>query len=276
MKEFSLFGVKEVNVITTPVEKNIEEIQLKGYSIIPGILNEKELEIIRKKIDEIYEIQVKEVGDEKLLEKIGDSNNARCPLIYDEIFLTHVAANEKVLDIVKGMLGEYFILMLQNAVINKPVTEKKGNVWAYHRDLNYQHFISSRPLSISALFCIDNFSEVTGGTYVLPYTQKFEKCPSVEYIQEHEVVVNAMAGSVIIFDSMMFHRAGLNSSGNLRRAINNMYTVPFIKQQISLPAALKGKYKEDPFYNRFLGYDCESDESVLAFRQKRISRIQTT
>ena len=276
MQEFSLFGVKEVNVVTTTIEKNIEEIQLQGYAVIPDILSEEELKIIRSKIDEIYEIQIKEVGDEKLLEKINDSNNARCPLVYDEIFLTHVAANKKVLDVVKGILGEYFTLMLQNAVINKPVTEKKANAWAYHRDLNYQHFTSSRPLSISALFCIDNFSEVTGGTYVLPYTQKFEKCPSVEYIQQHEMVINANAGSVIIFDSMMFHRAGLNSSENVRRAINNMYTVPFIKQQISFPAALKGKYKEDPFYNRFLGYDCESDESALAFRQKRISRLQNT
>lgn len=272
MEKFSLFGVKEVNTVNTPLEISVEEINMQGFTILENILSSAELTEIRIKIDEIYSLQIDEIGGEEILEKISDSNNARSPLLYDDKFLTLIAANKYVLEIVKKIMGDYFILMLQNAVINKPAAKKKANAWAYHRDLNYQHFTSSRPLSISALFCIDDFSELTGGTYVLPYTHKYEKCPSVDYIESHEMVITAKAGSVIVFDSMMFHRTGFNSSNNVRRAINNMYTVPFIKQQISFPHALNGRFKDDPFYNKFLGYDSESDSDVLSFRQKRISR----
>ena len=274
MNDFSLFGVREVNQAQTILEQNAEEIKIQGFTVLSNVLTTEQLDVLRTRIDEIYEIQITEVGDETLLEKISDSNNARCLLAYDEIFLNKIAANEKVLEVVRKMLGDNFILMLQNGVINKPVVDHKANAWAYHRDLNYQHFTSSRPLSISALFCIDDFFEITGGTYVLPFTHKFEECPSEKYIQKHETVITAEAGSVIIFDSMMYHRSGKNSSGNIRRGINNMYVQPFIKQQISLPGILKGKYKEDGFLSRFLGYESESDSDVTSFRKKRISRIK--
>lgn len=274
MNEFSLYGVKEMNTSTTSIERHAEELTIQGYTVVADVLAEEELQIMRNKIDEIYQIQIKEIGSEGLMEKIGDSNNVRCLLAYDEIFLRRVSANEKVLEIIKQMLGDYFILMLQNGVVNRPELKAKSNVWAYHRDLNYQHFTSSRPMSISALFCIDDFSEVTGGTYVLPFTHKFEKCPSTEYIVKHETVMTARAGSVIIFDSMMYHRSGKNTSQNVRRAINNMYVLPFIKQQISLPAMLNGKYKDDPFLKQFLGYESESDTDVTSFRNKRLARLQ--
>ena len=52
-----------------------------------------------------------------------------------------------------------------------------------------------------------------------------------------------------------------------------MYTLPFIKQQISLPRMLKGKYRDDQFLNKFLGYESETDESVTEFRRRRLERI---
>ncbi len=276
MKDFSFFGVNEHNKIVHDTDLNLEEIQIQGYTIIHDVLTPEELKFIRKKLDEIYQVQVADFGDESQLEIINDSNNVRAPLIYDDVFLTSVAANRKVLDVVEKVLGNYFILMLQNGVINMPLQANKPNAWAYHRDLNYQHFTSSRPLSVSALFCIDDFSEKTGGTYILPHTQRFEKCPSEEYVSKHEQVVTAPAGSVIVFDSMMYHRSGKNTSTNVRRGINNMYVLPFIKQQISFPMALKGKYAEDPSLGRLLGYDCESDSDVYSFRKKRIDRINKT
>ncbi len=273
MNEFSLFGVKELHVVASEIDRRVEELRIQGYTVISNVLRDDELVSIRKKIDEIYQLQVQEMNGEENLERINDSNNARCLLAYDDIFLTRVAGNPLVLEVVKAVLGEYFILMLQNGVVNMPLQAKKPNAWAYHRDLNYQHFTSSRPLSISALFCIDDFSEETGGTYVLPFTHKFESCPSVEYIKQHETAMSAKAGSVIVFDSMMYHRSGKNSSPNVRRAINNMYVLPFMKQQINIPAMLNGKFSDNPHWAQFLGYDSESDLSVKKFRQKRLDRI---
>jgi ectoine hydroxylase-related dioxygenase (phytanoyl-CoA dioxygenase family) len=269
------FGVREFSQPATAVEKRVEEIKLLGYTLLPGVIAESELPSIRKKIDDIYLRQTEEIGGEDSLKRIGDTYTARCLLAYDEYFLS-VATNADVLSIVASLLGDYYTLMLQNGVINVPKVGDEQNAGSWHRDLNYQHFISTRPISVSALFCIDDFSAETGGTYLLPASHKTEAFPSEEFVSKHEMVVNAKAGSAIVFDSMLYHRGGHNRSANIRRAINHMYTLPLVKQQISLPKMLRGKFQDDPFLNRFLGYESESDEGVIEFRQKRLGRIQNS
>jgi len=266
------FGVKEFSSAESELEQAVEDIRLLGYTVVPYVLNTAELEQAREKIDHVYAIQVKEVGGEYQLAAINDAHTARCPLAYDKFFL-EVATKPKVLAIVEKFLGEYFILMLQNGVINSPAVGNEQNAGYWHRDLNYQHFISTRPISISALFCIDAFSEETGGTFVLPASHKAEAFPSESFVLQHEKVVNAPAGSVLVFDSMLYHRGGLNRSPHPRRGLNHMYALPLIKQQISLPRLLKGEFSDDPFLRKFLGYASEPHDSVYDFRKTRLERL---
>jgi len=266
------FGVKEFTLVDSELEMAVEDIRLIGYTIVPDVLNTSELEQAREKTDHVYATQVKEVGGEDQLAAINDAHTARCPLAYDNFFL-EVATKPKVLTIVEKLLGDYFILMLQNGVINSPSVGNEQNAGYWHRDLNYQHFISTRPISISALFCIDAFSEETGGTFVLPASHKAEAFPSESFVLQHEKVVNATAGSALVFDSMLYHRGGLNRSSHPRRALNHMYALPLIKQQISLPRLLKGKFSDDPFLSKFLGYTSEPQDSVYEFRKARLDRL---
>ena len=69
---------------------------------------------------------------------------------------------------------------------------------------------------------------------------------------------------------MVFHRAGFNKSEKIRRSISHMYTLPFIRQQISLPRVLKGKYSDDPFLRKLLGYDCDTADSLYSWRKERL------
>lgn len=267
------FGVREFTKPLTAADRSVEEIKLTGYSIVPSVLSNAELEQARTGIDRVYQRQLEEIGGEDRLAAINDSYTARCPLAYDDYFLT-VATKPEILSIVKKFLGDYFVLMLQNGIINVPSVGNEQNAGYWHRDLNYQHFISTRPISISALVCVDDFSEETGGTFVLPASHKTEAFPSEDYVRQHEQVINAKAGCAVVFDSMLYHRGGLNRSSRVRRALNHMYTLPLIKQQINLPKLLNGKFCEDTFLNRFLGYESQSDESVVEFRTRRLARLE--
>lgn len=266
------FGIKEFTPQLSGDDRFVEEIKLIGYAVLPDVLPESELVSLREKLDRIYQTQLNEIGGTEQLAAINDSYTVRCPLAYDDQFLS-VATNRKVLSVVEKLLGDYFVLMLQNGVINIPSVGNEQNAGSWHRDLNYQHFVSSRPMSISALFCVDDFSEETGGTYVLPASHKIEAFPSADFVSKNEIVMNAAAGSAIVFDSMLYHRGGHNRSNRVRRALNHMYTLPLIKQQISLPKMLQGKYNDDPFLNKFLGYESETDDSVVDFRKKRLQRL---
>jgi len=249
----------------------IEEIQNLGYTIIENVLTQDELEIYRKKIDEIYRIQEEQFGVDNL-NLIKEKNMCRMPIKYDDYFI-NIATKKIVLDIVERLLGSYYILGLQNAIINVPHEEHHQSSW--HRDLTYQNYVISKPLSINALFCIDDFTAETGATIVVPYTHKMEILPSDKYIEKHAVVATAKAGSVIVFDSMLLHKAGYNSSNIIRRAVNHQYQAPIFKQFYDFPKALKGRFSDDPFLARLLGYTSQVPLDDLEWRRNRLAKMQS-
>lgn len=265
------YGVRETTDLVEAADSIVEEIRIMGYSVVSGVLGDSDLDLIREKIDQIYERQVSEIGGLSELAQINDVNIVRLLLAYDDLFLT-LASNALVMQLVEKLLGEYFILGQQNAIINPPVVGNYQSSW--HRDLSYQHFVSTRPLAVSALFCIDDFSQESGGTHVLSCSHKFEPFPSEQFVKKYEHCVSAKAGSVLVFDAMLYHRAGANTSKVNRRALNHVYTLPFLKQQISIPQALNGRFSGDPFLRRFLGYDSEPGKNVTDWRMAKIERTR--
>jgi ectoine hydroxylase-related dioxygenase (phytanoyl-CoA dioxygenase family) len=272
-QEFRSYGIKEANSPVSEVEQQAEEIMIKGFTVVEGVIEEARLEETRRRVDQVYEAQAAEVGGLENLRRVNDESVARCLLAYDEYFLT-VAISPRILRLLERLLGDYFTILQQNAIINLAGRENYQTSW--HRDLIYQHFVPSRPIAVSALVCIDDFSAGTGGTHVLPASHKLERFPSQDYVIKHEEAVSARAGSAIVFDSMLFHRGGVNTSAQPRRGLNQFYALPFIKQQIDMPRILGGKYSDDDFLSKFLGYQSEAAESVVHWRRQRLKRLKPT
>ena len=262
------YGVVERATASTDASRVAERIRLAGYAVVPSGLSSDEVADLGTRLDRVMARQVEEFGADRLA-SIGDALTARCPLVYDEAFVA-LAAHPVVLAICRELLGDYVILMQQNGVIN-PSGQRHTQV-AYHRDLPYQHFVSSRPLSVSALFCIEPFTTVTGATTMIPGSHRMEQFPSDAVAAELDTAVSADPGSFIVFDSMLFHRAGENRSGRPRRGVNHVFTTPIIAQQISLPDALGGRYADDPALARLFGYDVAPSRSVTAWRERRLAR----
>lgn len=265
----SAYGVVERADASSTVAQLAERIRLVGYGVLPTGLPAAQVADLGARLEQVMARQVEEFGGAERVAAIGDTLTARCPLAYDEAFV-RLAAHAEVLALCRALLGDYIILMQQNGVINPP-GERHTQV-AYHRDLPYQHFVSSRPLAISALFCIDPFRPETGATTMIPASHRMEMFPSEQVAAELDTAVTADAGSFIVFDSMVFHRAGENRSGRPRRAVNHVFTTPIIAQQISLPDVLQGKYADDPALARLFGYDVAPARSVLAWRERRFAR----
>jgi ectoine hydroxylase-related dioxygenase (phytanoyl-CoA dioxygenase family) len=269
MQDLKSYGIREFTQISSSVDGYLEELRINGFATIPNVIEKSTLPVLRDKVDKIYQSQVEEMNTIGDLTEINDANIARALISYDDAFL-ELAVQPLFLTLAERILGNYFILQMQNGIINLPNQTNYQIAW--HRDLNYQHFVSTRPLAISLLVCLDEFSPETGGTFVLPGTHKVEAFPSEQFVSKFEQQVSAEAGSILVMDSMLYHRAGYNRSTRVRRGINHMYCLPFIKQQISLPAALKGKYASDLFLSRLLGYDSEPGSSVSAWRERKFDK----
>jgi ectoine hydroxylase-related dioxygenase (phytanoyl-CoA dioxygenase family) len=263
------YGVLERATATDDIAPHAERIRLAGYTVVAGGFAAAEIADLGARLERVMARQVEEFGAERI-QAIGDGSTVRCPLVYDDAFL-RLAAHPTVLAVCRRLLGDYIVLMQQNGVIN-PARQPHTQV-AYHRDLPYQHFTSSRPLAISALFCIDPFTRENGATTMIPASHHLETFPSDAVAEALDTPVEAAAGSFLVFDSMVFHRAGRNRSEYQRRAVNQVFTIPLIAQQISLPDALHGRYADDPMLARLLGYEAAPAASVEAWRERRSARL---
>ena len=264
------YGVVPQTILKSSLDRNLEELSILGYTVIEDVIGQEELNELRGKLDAAYKVQQEEVADEFTLESIQEENQVRGPLCYDDHFID-IAKNDKILQIIKAALGNYFLIHLQIGIINQPDVANRQAVW--HRDLLYQDFVVSRPIAVSVMLCIDDFNEKTGGTIVVPFSHKLDRMPSAEFIERTGVTIEAKAGSVFFMDSMLIHKAGYNTSGNIRRGLNTIYASGILKQQISFQSQLNGKFKEDPFLNMLLGYDAEASKSVAEWRKRRFNKL---
>jgi hypothetical protein len=54
--------------------------------------------------------------------------------------------------------------------------------------------------------------------------------------------------------------------------VNQVFSVPIIAQQVSLPDTLGGRHADDPHLARLLGYEVAPPRSILAWRERRLAR----
>ena len=263
-------GVSEVSKALSDVDVVNEEVTRVGYSVIKNVFSKKDCVLAKKKIDRVYDKQIKECGNEKFLFSINDQDVARALFLYDDFFLKFIK-NTTIQKSLRKFFGEKYILNLQNAPINRPHNSHYGSTW--HRDLSYQHFVPSRPISITTLICLDKFTKKNGGTCILPFSHKFEKFTSDKFVEKNERFISAEVGDVIFFDSLLFHRAGANRTGKDRKLIVQLFTLPFIKQQIDYSKMLNGRYSKDKNLSYLLGYDSRVEDSVLNWRKRRKARF---
>jgi ectoine hydroxylase-related dioxygenase (phytanoyl-CoA dioxygenase family) len=273
MNSIPTYGVREKTSAAANADLQREIFRRDGYVVLTDVFSNESMHEVSTSIDQVYEVQTSEVGGQDILEAANDTDIIRCPLAYDQRFLT-ISTKDAIHSFIRLILEDNYVLMMQNAIINRP---QNGHFQArWHRDLNYQHWISSRTLALSFLICIDRFFVEGGATWVLPGSHLHEEFPSDAYVRTHEVPVEASPGSVIVMDAMMFHRAGVNSTTNyVRRAVNNVVGLPFMAQQIDIPKLLKMRgveYSQDPFLSKYLGYRWNPAPDGMTWRHAHAKR----
>jgi ectoine hydroxylase-related dioxygenase (phytanoyl-CoA dioxygenase family) len=87
------------------------------------------------------------------------------------------------------------------------------------------------------------------------------------------VTVTAPAGSFIVLDCMLFHGGGTNTTDRARRAVNQVYSIPLLRQQIDLPEALGETFVTDGELRKLLGYDVRTPRSVAEYFAARAKKF---
>ena len=179
----------------------IEDISRNGYTILENRLNAEDIKHAIKKIDEVYETQIRDCGGEKALMEIGEQGLSRNLLEYDEFFLKLIAHKE-ILSIIRHFLGDYYTLYQFNGNLNIPNLPAASAPW--HRDLTFRHFTSSRPICLTCIWVLDEFNETNDGITILPSTQKHDLFPSYEYVEKYQKKIFSADNALDYFKNHRF------------------------------------------------------------------------
>ena len=261
----STYGIMEQRVVETDLDKAEEELMYLGYTVIESGYSKEEISEYSHIFDTVYRNYI-ELYKKDFLNEIDEYDGIRLPLVFNKIFID-LAMNPRVLGLVKKIICNKFILNQQNGIINPPGEKYTQGLW--HRDLPYQHFVTSRPLAISALYCVDNFTVENGATFVLPTSHSQEEFPSDSFVKSKAVQITAPAGSFLVLNSMVFHRGGMNRSSSRRRAVNHVFTSAFIKQQIDIPSAMTNQPVLSPDVAEILGYRYQIPRNISEYFEFR-------
>jgi hypothetical protein len=108
---------------------------------------------------------------------------------------------------------------------------------AVHRDI--RTYSGDLPLLLNTLVMLDDFTPDNGATFLM--TGSHLDCPekpSDEAFYRRAERAVGRAGSLLMFDSNLWHAAGVNTTAAPRRSLTPMFCKPFIKQQCDYPRVL--------------------------------------
>ena len=206
----------------------VEFLDEKGYLNLGQLLSTEQLSAVRNKIDE-------------LLEKEGSQAGAE---LFDSPFILHPkeAGADRLADLVnKGEIFDQFYLnarllgaiahVLQNSFklssLNYRAAKPGDGLQKLHVD--WREAIQPGQYKVcNSIWLLDDFSAANGATRVVPGTHLTGVLPQdvlEDPLASHpdEVIIEAPAGSVFIFNSHTWHGGTVNRTSMHRRAIHSYF-----------------------------------------------------
>jgi ectoine hydroxylase-related dioxygenase (phytanoyl-CoA dioxygenase family) len=226
----------------------VKGLRTEGFAIVEDVLSASLLE---RTADATYAVR------ERLVADIGvELGVLRLMLAYDESFCSLLEL-EPVLAVVDAAVSSTAILHLQNGLILPRVAGSGGGghfQTSFHRD--FPRHLDGYVASVNTFLAIDEFTTANGATLLVPGSHQRSDPPDLDEMEATAIPALCPAGSMIVFDSTVWHAAGENRSARDRLGINQQFTRSFIKPQIDYVRALGDAaiLRQSPRTQQLLGW----------------------
>lgn len=146
--------------------------------------------------------------------------------------------------------GRYILNSFGGAINTRGRTSYAQRI---HRDI--RSFSGDMPLLLNTLVMLDDFTPQNGATWMMTGGHRLPDKPSDEAFLAGAEQAVAPAGSILVFDSNLWHSGGQNTTDKPRRSVTPMYCKPFMKQQFDYPRALGYDADLSPHARQVIGYN---------------------
>jgi len=252
----------------------LEAMRTQGFAAVSSVIDARTLDRIRKAMHAAQEAIVAEIGAERL-QRAGELGVLRLLCKYDQVFLDLLATPE-ILAVVDATVSPTAILHLQNGFILPPYSEGEGpSVFQNRYHVDFPRILNGYVASINVMLAVDEFRADNGATIVLPGSHQQVPPPDLQELEPTAVAIACPAGSMLAFDSTLWHAAGPNTSGADRLAINHQFTRSYIKQQIDYVRALGDErvLAQPPRTQQLLGWYTRVVSSLDQYYQPAEKRL---
>ena len=216
----------------------VEALRFTGYAIVENVLPPALVERTRAALYETRERILEEVGPARL-SRAGELGVLRLLFRFHPLFFSFLEVPE-LLAVVDRTVSNTAVLHLQNGFILPPLPagEPPPDLFQLRFHQDFPRVLNGYLASVNVMFAIDAFTESNGATLVVPGTQHKMPPPDPGYLRAHAIAAECPAGSMLVFDSTLWHAAGTNRSGRDRLSLNHQFTRSYLKQQIDYVRAL--------------------------------------
>jgi phytanoyl-CoA dioxygenase PhyH len=228
-----------------------------GWTILPSAVAADILADLARALDEAYRhqraIQIRNgVG-------AGTDGTVHHLPCAGDVFLEFLERGDALPSFERYFDGPY-ILNTFGGVLNLP--NDASYVSRVHRDL--RTYSGELHLMVQLLVMLDDFTEENGATYLLSGSHRSREKPADDVFFRDATRATGAAGSIVVFDSNLWHAAGVNRSPKPRRALTLAFTRPFVKQQLDYPRALgyERGASFSPALRQLLGYNARVPASL--------------
>lgn len=172
---------------------------------------------------------------------------------------------------IERYFGGKYILNSFGGAINSAYSRSYAH--NIHRDI--RSYSGALPLLLNTLVMFDEFTPENGATFLMPGSHKFAEKPSEEAFYKVAEQATGPKGSILMFDSNVWHAGGDNNTAKQRRSVTPMFCKPYVKPGYDYPRAL-GYDKGDSFnpeLRQILGYNARIPATLEEWYQPPEKRM---
>ncbi len=209
-------GVTEVG-LDAPTRERLDR---DGYAVLPGVLSDEELEAVRARLTELLAAEGGQAGLEVHQEA---GTNRLADLVNKGPMFKPCFTHPRVLACVGHVLGDFKLSSL-----NFREALPGQGLQALHAD--YGGPAPARGYQVcNSIWLLDDFTADNGATRVVPGSHRSDTVPRLAMpdptaAHPDEVRLIAPAGTVVVFNSHLWHGGTLNRSERPRRALHSYFT----------------------------------------------------
>lgn len=199
---------------------HMERMADQGFTTLPDVFSSAEVESLRAATEEVF------TREEGSLTGHGAQVRFSVNLTNKHAAFREMVQHPAIVELMAGLLGDDFILGSMHTRSTYPGAPKQR----LHRDWLLDRRIPF-PTHVNSMWMLDDFTEENGATHVVPGSHLWDGAVEQGKSYPGELQATGKAGSVVVFDSRLFHGGGANRSTAARRGLTVFFCRSWAKPQ---------------------------------------------